>query len=272
MFTVRVIPIARGIFKDSLSFFSRDRIPEGSVISVIVRGRRIPALAVETKDVREEKFDIRAADFSLKKIPSNTKPRRIFSEAFIRAVKDVALWHGVHDGIAMGALTSQIILTSAGRIEEAPPGKREAPTEDEMKARADLLVLQAERGERVRTYRNLAREAFARSASVLIIAPTIIEAETLANELSRGIEDRIILLTGEESSQRRNSSASGTAPSLHPNRCSSSALLSRFRFHAPTSMPSWSSERAPAHTGSWTVPISMCVMPLSVSRVTPEPV
>ncbi|MEK9177018.1 MAG: hypothetical protein AAB923_01860 [Patescibacteria group bacterium] len=217
MYTVRVMPISRGVFKDSLTYFSKEQFPAGSVVTASIRGKRVPGLVIESNDARDEKLDIRAAEYSLKKLPSGTKPRRIFSEAFVRTVKDVALWHSVYDGMAMGALTSQVILTSASRIVEAPPPRREAPTEeDDVKARADLLILQAERGERVRTYRNLAREAFARSLSVLIVTPTIIEAETLAEELSRGIEERVILLTGELTKRKLISGWNRAVSSMEP--------------------------------------------------------
>jgi primosomal protein N' (replication factor Y) len=197
MFIVRVIPITRGIFKDYLSFFSRESMPAGSVISVPVRGKRVPSLVIDSRDAREEKLDIRRAGYVLKKLPAGIKARRIFSEAFIRGAMDTALWHGIHEGAAFGQLVSHIILASAQRIKEAPAEKESAAEPDEMKARADRLVLQAERGERIRTYRNLAREAFAREASVLIVAPTVIEAELLAEELARGIEERVVTLTSE---------------------------------------------------------------------------
>jgi len=198
MFTVRVIPIARGVFKDYLTFFARENIPPGSIVTAIVRGRKVPSLVVEARDVREEKLDIRSADFTLKKLPAHTKPRRIFSPEFVQAARDIALWHGIHVGAAIGALTSQNILGATTRIEEAPLNNgKKLDSDDELKAKADLLVLQAERGERVRTYRNLAREAFARNASVSIVAPMVIEAERLAFELSRGIDEHVVLLTGE---------------------------------------------------------------------------
>lgn len=174
-------------------------MPAGSVIPITVRGRRISALVIESKGAREEKLDIKSAHFALKKLPANVKPRRIFSSAFIQAAKDIALWHGVYEGVAMNALTSQTILNAAARLAEAPEEKNVSAgeTEGELKVKADILVLQAERGERVRMYRNLAREAFARGMSAIIIAPTVIEVEKLGEELSRGIEEHVMLFSHE---------------------------------------------------------------------------
>ncbi len=191
MFVVRVMPIARGVFKDHLTFFSRTPLPVGSVVTTSVRSRPTPSLVLESKDVREEKLDLKSAEFSLKKISPVAKPKRIFTNAFIAAVKETALWHGVHEGAVLAALTSGVLLSSLPQLIEA---QEETPRS---MVSPDLLVLQAERGERIRTYRNLAREAFARNASMLILAPTVVEAEHLVKELERGIEESVILLTSE---------------------------------------------------------------------------
>lgn len=204
MFVIRVMPIARGVFKDFLSFFSRTEMPPGSVITVTIRGRKTPALVIESRDAREEKLDIRSAGFALKKLSPRVMPRHVFSAGFIRAVGDIARWHGVYEGVVMSALTSRPLLNAAPRLAEAPEEKPEVPTDatDDLRVKADVLVLQSERGERVRMYRNLAREAFARGKSVLIIAPTVIEVEKLQEELSRGIEEHVVLLSGEMTAKK----------------------------------------------------------------------
>lgn len=194
MFIVRVVPIGRGVFKDELSFFSRMPLPEGAVVSANVRAKRVFSIVTGSSDVREEKSAIRKAGFSLKNL-GRSEPKRLFSRAFIEAAKDTALWHAAHEGAIISAFTSEALLQSSARLEEAE--NIDAEPETELRARADLLVLQAEKTERIRTYRNLAREAFTRGASVLILCPTLIEAETLAAALSHGIEERTLLVTGE---------------------------------------------------------------------------
>ncbi len=197
MFIVRVIPIARGVFRDHLTFFSREEMPPGMMVNAPVRNRSIPALVIESKDVREEKLDLRSAHFALKKISPKAKPKRVLTSAFIAAAKDAALWHGVHEGIMLSALTSQPLLNASGKLETAPDRTVKNSPEHESTARADLLVLQAEKEERVRTYRNLARESFARGASVMVIVPTVIEAEQMHENLKRGIEDHVLLMTSD---------------------------------------------------------------------------
>ena len=193
------MPIARGIFKDRLTFFSREGISPGTVVYANVRGRKIPGIVLSSGDVRDEKSEIRSADFALKKIDTETlTTKKIFRASFIRAVMDAALWHGIHEGTAAAQLTSSVILGALPKIEPYIP----AQNEQESGVKADLLVLQAEYEERVRTYRNLAREAFARNASVFIITPTVAEAERLTSELERGIEERVVMIIGDLSKKK----------------------------------------------------------------------
>ncbi|MBX9765115.1 hypothetical protein K2X83_00555, partial [Patescibacteria group bacterium] len=199
MYSVRVMPIAKGIFKDHLTFFSRESISPGTVVHATVRGRKIPGIVLSSADVREEKYDIRVADFALKKLdPEKTLKKKIFRASFIRAMADTALWHGVYEGMVASSLTSSALLSSLGSVEEYHP----APDEEDSGVKADLLVLQAEREERIRTYRNLAREAFARKASVFIVTPTITEAEQISAQLERGIENRVVVITSELSKKK----------------------------------------------------------------------
>lgn len=191
MYSVRVMPVAKGIFKDHLTFFSKDGLPPGTVVETKIRGRAVPGIVLSSTDVREEKMDIRNADYALKKIDGENA-KRVFLPAFMEAVRESAAWAGVHEGLVAETLTSHAILSSLKRLTEAP-----AARERESGVVSEVLVLQAEYAERIRTYRNLAREAFARGASAVILAPTVIEAETLTEELSRGVEEQVVLMSSE---------------------------------------------------------------------------
>ncbi len=193
MYSVRVMPVAKGIFKDYLTFFSREKIPEGSVVETNIRGRKVPGIVLEVTDVRDLKSDIRSADFALKKLELDTEPTRVFSSEFIAAIRETARFHAASDSAVAASLAPASILTSLSGVAEAPIRK----TPEKSATKSEVVLLQAEYAERVRTYRNLVREAFARKSSVMILAPTVSEAERLSKELSRGIEDSVIVLTGD---------------------------------------------------------------------------
>jgi primosomal protein N' (replication factor Y) len=67
-------------------------------------------------------------------------------------------------------------------------------------------ILHAQKSERYAQYRSLVRETFAHSGSVLIVAPTSIEVFDLKEALSRGIEDRVVVLTSSQGKRELRSS------------------------------------------------------------------
>lgn len=188
MFVVEVMPIARGAFTDQLSFFCKERIEPGMVVDVTVRNKKTAGLVLSVKDAREEKTQLKRGGFALKKLEPKAA-RRIFLASTVRALTRTAMYHGVPNGTAFAHFAPSALL-------KAEQGVAEARDEGELPdLAADAVVLQAEHEERMSTYRNTTREAFAKGESVIILAPTAPEAEQLHAELSRGIEEQTVLLT-----------------------------------------------------------------------------
>jgi len=192
MYVITVIPIARSSFKEHLSFFSKKSLPEGAVIEVSVRGRATPALVTAVKEAREEKMSLRDSSFTLKKVMSKTV-KKLFSSKTIEALKETARYHAAGMGEIIAHFSPHTILNATTPFKEAGEPRHEGETT------SDTLALQAEYEERVRMYRNLAREAFARAESVFILAPTIPEAERLYEKLHRGIDERVLVMTSASS-------------------------------------------------------------------------
>lgn len=191
MYVVRVVPIARGVLRGHLSFFSKEAVEPGMVVEVMVRGVRTPALVISVTDVRDEKAALRAEGYALKKLVPKVK-RRVFPRTTINALIEIAHLHAAPESAAIAHLSPAAIIGALSRVADIPEVVR--PT-----MAADQLVLQAESEERVRTYRNIAREAFARNESVLILAPTVPEAEALYTNLARGIEGQVVMATSASS-------------------------------------------------------------------------
>ena len=185
---VKVIPITRSGFSDTLTFFSKNKLEEGSVIDAPVRNKPTPSLVAEVTPAREEKLSLRGSSFSLKKIsPRNSY--NIFTPGTIRAFKDIADYHALPLGVVLAHFTPKSILSSASSLKHTNIHSAFEETA------SDKLVMQAEYEERVRMYRNLTREAFARGESVMVIAPTIAEVENLYEQLHRGIERQTLRIT-----------------------------------------------------------------------------
>lgn len=190
MFVVTVIPISRGAFKEHLTFFSKEPIAAGAVVDAPVRGKSTPALVVSSEEAREARSVLRGSKFALKKIAARSK-RRLLPKQTVAALADSATYHALPLGIVLAQYVPSAILNAENwRVSEAPESERERDVA------SDILALQAGFEERVRMYRSVAREAFARGESVVIIAPSIAEAENLEQLLRRGIEEQVLVITG----------------------------------------------------------------------------
>ena len=188
MYVVKVIPITRGAFKERLSFFSKTKLEPGTVVDAPIRGKATPALVVGANDAREEKFELRDSAYALKKIVPKVSAR-IFPTTTLEALRESASYHALSVGAVLAYFMPSAITTALERVADVPT------TPERNETASDKLVLQAELDERIRMYRNIAREAFARSESVVLVAPTLIEAETLYEKLHRGIEEQVVLFT-----------------------------------------------------------------------------
>lgn len=186
MFLIRIIPIARGIAKEELSYFSREALTPGTLVTIPVRKRDVPGLVVSATSVRDVKTEVRTASFSLKKINAK-KNTCVVSEAFIHAAAYTADFHAASTGAVLYQTIPQAVLATGIK----------APTQENITKNTShtVRVLQAKRNERYTEYKNSVRETFAQKGSVLLVAPTVAEAERLHTELSRGIESFTFLLT-----------------------------------------------------------------------------
>ncbi len=112
MKTVTVIPIAKGIGKEHLTYFSAKDIPVGALVSVPVRSKMVDALVVEVADVEASKSEIKDASYQLKKI-EKIKGASIFSEIFLRTVDAARHYYLTQTGTIIEAVVPKILMTNA---------------------------------------------------------------------------------------------------------------------------------------------------------------
>ncbi len=188
MYVVSVVPFGRRAGPEVLTFFSKDRPELGVIVQAPVRGASTPALVVEVADALEHKLELKDKSFALKKIVVRSR-KRLFTKEALEAFRACARFHALPLREVLTFFTPAAVV---GALDRAPAAAEERAVDE---VAADRLVLQAERDERVRMYRNLTRECFARGESLLVVASTLAEVERLALELNRGIEDQVIVLS-----------------------------------------------------------------------------
>ncbi|KKU25938.1 MAG: Primosomal protein N' [Candidatus Magasanikbacteria bacterium GW2011_GWA2_46_17] len=208
MYLIEVIPISRGIGKDTFSYFSAGAIAEGSLVEVPLRKRTVSALVISCRDAREAKSEIRTSEYVMKKV-IEFKSENFLSGEFMSASRACAKFFAASLGSVLSLLVPKAILEGQG----FPSRNDSLSASDDV---FDRLALQAEETERFANYRSLVREAFARKRSVFICVPTAEDVKRLTPELAKGIEDYTYSLYASLPKRKMREIWSATVTSDHP--------------------------------------------------------
>lgn len=189
MYVVHVAPVARGVFKESLTYFSKEPFAPGTIVMVPVRSRTVPALVIATAHARDAKASLKSSDFALKRLADFRGTYR-FPPAFLAAARQAANHAGSMEGPALQTLIPHIafLVPETLSAQPAPPEVADRP------AHAERWILQVGDADRAASYRALIRESFNRGHSVFLCVPTAIHGERMFADLARGIEDRTFFL------------------------------------------------------------------------------
>ncbi|HAO64630.1 TPA: primosomal protein N' [Candidatus Taylorbacteria bacterium] len=184
---IEVIPISRGIGRETLSYFTGEEIKPGAIVSVPLRSKTISGLVVTVRDVSDMKSAIKTAPYAIKKIDKLTH-HDFLSTEFIESVVEAGRRSAATTGSILNALIPKAILEQAEKKTTL-----QATLADSAHLHEEF-VLQAGFEERAGQYKSLIRESFARKQSVFVCTPSIQDARKIHEALSKGIENYSILL------------------------------------------------------------------------------
>lgn len=183
---IEVIPISRGIGKETLSYFTGEDVKPGAIVSVPLRSKNISGLVVGVEDVADAKSSIKSAPYAIKKIEKLTH-HDFFSAEFIESVVETSRRSAATTGSVLNSLIPKIIL-------EQVRDKIATPTLPDFHHIHEEFVLQAGFEERAGQYKSLIRESFARKQSVFVCTPSFQDARRIHDALAKGIENYTVIL------------------------------------------------------------------------------
>lgn len=198
MKVVTVMPIAKGVFLEELTYFSAVAPEVGTLVKVAVRGRAIPGLVLSVVPAETVKSGLRQAGYPLKKLmfkggSDKNSAKHLFSSVFIEAVGGAARHFVAALGPTLKSVSSQIILNRY--LEPAtilPVDKSDAA--QVRPDRVNKIVFQGTDEDRLAFYKSLVRSEFARGASVFLVCPNALEVERAAKTLAKGINTYLLIL------------------------------------------------------------------------------
>lgn len=187
MFVIEVIPLARGSHISSLSYYSATAYDPGTIIDVPIRSKQVPAMVTDTKPVSAAKTAVRAATFSLKKLPEQSA-RRVLPNALIQTAHELQKTYPAQLGAILFALLPPEVREGDHALEHTAQYAHD-------NVQPEIDVLEAAYEDRYMSYRSSIREVFAHRGSVLFVVPTSAHIEPAVEMLSQGIEKRVVVFS-----------------------------------------------------------------------------
>lgn len=194
MFVIHVIPLIKGTQLESLSYFSSISYPVGSFVLVPVRGKTQSAIVTDAKPVSTTKTALKAATFSLRKLPA--QPEAIVLPESVRQTAEAL---ATTYPVSVGALLYTLLPPDVRNGVRAYPAITTFPHSEETAPQ----LLTARLDERLIHYKSHIRSAFAHRGSVLLVVPTTTEIIMMRDGLKHGIEERLVVLSSKETKRER---------------------------------------------------------------------
>lgn len=183
---VHVIPIARGILREQLTYFTSKELNSGSVVSVPIRNKQTTALVVSYENAELSKSQLKSSSYTIKKVTA-IKALNFFLPAFIESAKKTAEYFAGTTGSVLNSLIPKAVSEYPKSILQKEHS--ETTGGNKKNTKQEVLLVQSEDKERMSIYKSIVREEFAKGSSVFFCLPEISEIEHSANTLKRGIED-----------------------------------------------------------------------------------
>ncbi len=181
-----ILPIARGIRTETLTYFSAEDIALGTLVSIPLRKKTVQGIVIGSQDAIEAKSEIKGMSFSVKKIERHKNDAALPSYV-VEASRKIAEASAGSVGAVLSALVPKVCL-------ESPESFFKRAMKEKKGAGFEVLAVQASNADRFDTYKSVIRESFAKKRTIAVITPTEAMAESTAEALSKGIGDYTLTL------------------------------------------------------------------------------
>ncbi len=187
MFIVEVIPLKRGSNIESLTYYSSKAYDPGIILDVPVRKSTVSAIVVKNSPVSAARTAVRAATFSLKKLPDQVVTNPL-PPSLIETAKALQRLYPAHLGSILYSLLPIEVREGETKVQYTTPVSH-------ADIRPEVDILEATKADRLIAYRSKIREVFAHRGSVLFVVPTSAHIDAAVEALSHGIEKRLVVFS-----------------------------------------------------------------------------
>lgn len=189
MNVIEVIPIKKGVMKSSLSYFTSQDLPIGSIVKVSIRNKIVKGIVISKKDIGEIKSDIKKAKFTLKKI-ENVKATNFFNKEFLISIENTANYFIGNVGNTFNLIVPDYFLENIDKLKTKKIEIKERQSK--------TFVVEGQKDDRYTFWKGLIRQEFARKKSLVFVLPNNQEAINTFNTIKKGIEKYVFILNGNQ--------------------------------------------------------------------------
>jgi len=197
MFVTLVTPLIRGTKLESLSYFSSIEYKIGSFVDVPIRGKTQTAIVTEIKPVSTTKTALKAATFSLRKLPNQTDAV-VLPESIRNTAIELSRMYPSSIGSILFNLLPPDVSNGSRKYPRTDVGNHDEETTPQL--------LTAKVDERYSAYQSFIRSTFAHRGSIMIVVPTGAEINYTVKKLSVGIEERLVVFSPNQTKKQRDES------------------------------------------------------------------
>lgn len=114
MYVVDILPLAKGVRAESLTYFSGKKIPSGTMVMAPMQTREIRGVVSRCRNAKDMKAELKKMPYEMKEIAS--VGNQIFFAQYIAACRSFARFSGVTAGSAIRSLTPKTIIDNSDEL------------------------------------------------------------------------------------------------------------------------------------------------------------
>lgn len=187
-----IIPIAKGIPRDELSYFSAKSVSLGTLVTVPFGGRTIKGVVIDQQPVRDLKSTIKTSSFALRNITTIHHDQALPAVLFSAGQK-TARFFAQPVGPVIKTMIPDMLFDYY--TEHSVPLEKTS-------THPNIQTIQAPSLERISMYKTMIRENLAKQKSTMVVVPSIVHAEHHARELGFGITDALVVMHSKKTKKQ----------------------------------------------------------------------
>lgn len=159
----------------SFTYHHQEPIKKGSVVSVVIKGKKTLALVIDVKSIKDIKADIKKLGFKLKPIEKIVFEETV-EDTFFEVCSMLADFYALNESQVIDTFYPNILLETKPVV-----------LEKKKSSKANKYVISDTLETRIDEYKTMIRESFAKKKNILFVLPSATEAEFFQKELSAGV-------------------------------------------------------------------------------------